>query len=139
MKLLASSASLLLLLAIFSGLAHAQTPAINSGGVGMSDGSTPLYMYHYWSIYGSNLSTGSGSTVWFDVQGWDYNSLSYAFETIRFSSTVNNPGYWYESGSQINFFAQAYDFPPYYLTGLSLVQVCNSAGLCSGHQEADFR
>jgi hypothetical protein len=129
-KFLSTLLTIAFAICLFASSSSAQTPAIS--GIGMSNGSTPLRVFYYWSIYGSNLSTGSASYVVFQVGGeLYYPPYTVSSKDNYFSSTLNNPGYWYESSSQINFWSQAYNFPPYYLNGVGYIGVCNSSGLCS--------
>jgi hypothetical protein len=126
-------AVLVILFASFSMLGHAQTPSIS--GVANYDGSNPPLNHNiYWSIYGSNLSTGSGSAhvyfVWGEWIPYDYSTVK-ALGSIYTSS--NCCYYWYESSSQINFLPQIYtDAPYYYPTGTAYLYVCVS-GLCSSN------
>lgn len=124
-------AMLVILFAGFSTLGHAQSIT----GVANYDGSYPTLNHSiYWSIYGSNLSTGSGSAqvyfVWGEWISPDYSSLK-PLGSIYTSS--NCCYYWYESSSQINFLPQLYtDGPNYSLTGTAYIYVCVS-GLCSNN------
>jgi hypothetical protein len=74
-------------------------------GVGMSNYSTPLIMNNWWSIYGSSLSTGSGSTVYLNF--WtEVNDQDFMWEeTLTNGNPSQESPYWYESSSQINFYA----------------------------------
>jgi hypothetical protein len=96
---------LLLFLTGLSVSAIAQYPSINNNGVVMnSTKSTTLFWSNYWSIYGSNLSSGSGATV--TINGWvDNSSGGCKNSALTFSKTQNNPGGWQESSSQIIFYA----------------------------------
>jgi hypothetical protein len=143
MKLLKLSIVSCILLAALCSSAYAQAPYFTSSSIGNSDGTLPLKNFHYWSIYGTNLSTGSGSTVYF-VYELVTAAPPYSFEDLGYSEsqTVNNPGYFYESGSQINFYVQAYNdqfnTPRYYVDGAAAVDVCNSNNLCSGYVRVSF-
>ena len=116
----------------------AQTPSIT--GIGMADGSSPLRNGYYWSIYGSNLSSGSGSNVYFRAYAAqlppnDWNQITL---TYQYNSGNETGGWWYESSSQVNFKPQAANSPPWYLTGGGTVQVCRSSGTCSSQVSVSF-
>jgi hypothetical protein len=135
----------------------AQAPAINYGGVGMSNYSPFMETMNFWSIYGTHLSSGSGTA---DVRFEYYYSYCSDFTSAP-ADCVNNgqveiPAgqdyynyaghdlgcayagcYWYESSGQINFFA--YEAPPQSFETLpfeSNVYVTTAAG--SAVQTVDF-
>lgn len=125
------------LLLVSSGLASAQSPSIS--GVGMANYTTPLRINNYWSIYGSNLSTGS-SGVWF-TWGMEERTFPYGYaqNTYVFNSGNDPHGWWYQSSSQINSWITADHQPPYYINGLGGVVVCNySNSLCSSSYSVAF-
>ncbi len=125
---------LVILFASFSALSHAQTPSINSGGIGNYDGTTPTNHNKYWSIYGSNLSSGSGSAnVYFTWGEWDGFSETTLITHQNHLTSSNCCFYWYESSSQINFLSQPYANTYFYFYPRAYVYVCVS-GLCSGNE-----
>lgn len=83
--------SILFVSGLISFAAHAQ-PSIS--GVGMADFSTPMYTNAYWSIYGTNLSSGSGSHVdhyWFGI------NLFFPYDSYQYqnSDQAGGSAYWY--------------------------------------------
>ena len=137
---------------------HAQQPIIY--GINQSNGSYPE-AYTYWSIYGQNLSTvtstscsSQGSSITWNfpeichnetitlpcqqyptINGWPYILMPQ-----NTTNACSDPSYWYESSSQINFYANVIvpvspvvDFTPADpLTNYGQkLSVCNSLGLCS--------
>jgi len=100
---------------------HAQAPSVT--GVGASGGGLLLWN-SYWSVYGSNLTAVGPSWVFMQIP----NGAGYSTKT--FSATQNNPGYWYESASQINFYAG--DYGTFRVYGTSYLTVCTTYGGCGG-------
>lgn len=117
MNLTRRIAAAMLAFALLGVSSASATPTISTGGIVMSStGSGWLVPGNYWSIYGSNLSlctTGSCSG-----SQYSYVTAQYYFQPnggggywsspVYYSQSLNNPGYWYESAGQINFYANPF-------------------------------
>lgn len=85
--------------------------------------------FYYWSIYGSNLSSGTGNSevyyTWYEGPPNDFNTNDWIGLTNGESNTFHRPTYWYESSSQINFYMSATTDPGYVLEYTGFLHVCD--------------
>lgn len=132
MKVFALSVVISMAIAGLSMPAAAQTPSVTGTADYNSSHHTNFY---YWSVYGSNLSTGYSEVNWIYYEGppGDYNGNDWVPQEQGESKTLNTPAYWYESSSQINFyFFATTGIQGYVLEEPGELQVCNkNNGLCS--------
>ena len=97
--------------------------------------------FYYWSVYGSNLSTGYSEVyyTWYEGPVNDFNPDHWIGLTNGESKTFHTPTYWYESASQINFYFSAGTDPGYVLEYTGFLQVCNlNTSQCSNNLQWYF-
>jgi hypothetical protein len=103
-------------------------------GVELNNSSSPPAWNSWNSIYGSSLYTGSTTFVFFDFTCTNGTSTQSCFAQI--SSSSPDQTYWYDSSTQVNYYAIAYPLQPGYTAesgcytnnGLTL---CNDTGVCT--------
>lgn len=129
---------LLLLLVVMPIATHAQTPSISViegwDEVTAAWVTYPLPNSHFWTLWGNNLSTGSGSTVAI------YYMIHYVGPPVPYYSEWyhlhnSSSAVWYESAYQLHIWGghTADMLDDYEGTGSGRLIVCNSYSLCSSN------
>lgn len=97
--------------------ANAQAPQINGFTTQFPNNvySTTMYNNEYWNIYGSNLGTGGYSGTAVVNVTWQTTFLSGGFDQSMSHGSSYRAGsaqYWWDSPTQLNFFANGtFDLP----------------------------
>jgi hypothetical protein len=112
--------------------AQAQAPSIGGVANNGSSQTYPLYWNSYISIYGQNLSNGSGSSVILSVphQVCDANGFCFGTTYTYVFNSSNGGSFWYESGGQINVYVpiQIFDLNGNQSIYPAQISVRNSSG-----------